>query len=814
MAEMLRETLRQLRRHPFFALAVALTLSLGIGVNAVMFGIVDRMLMRPPLHVSEPQQVKILYRHQIHQGKAVAGNELTYGNYLAQRDHSSFESIGLQLALQPLSGHGEDTRRLEARLVSASFFPTLGVQPYRGRFFTAEDDQPQSHPVAVLSHAFWMEHFGGDPEVLNRRLEVDSLEFDVVGVAPAGFTGFQLAPVDVWLPFDRAIRGLDLRTDRWLDPGAPWSWAQVVVRLKPGVSIEAAEEESTAILQRADERLSRPPDSTRRRISLQPLVPGRRVDAPAEADVAFWLTAVSFLVLLIACANVANLFLVRGLRRRREIALRLTLGMGRLRLAGHLLSESLLLALLGCAAALGLAYWGGQAVRAGLFPQVDWSTGLLNPRLTAFSLGLALLAALLASLPASFQARRRDLVEPLKSSGGTASPSRSHARSLLLVAQTALSVVLLVGAGLFLHSLQQAGSLDLGYVTEDVVLLTPDLEPGVDRYKSVSLYQEALDFLSRQPGVRSAAAAWTVPFLGGISYRVNYPDGTPLPRLPTGGPWSVGVMGDYFKTMDVEILRGRAFNEEDRSGVPPSLIVSRTMAEIVWPGQDPLGQCLIFQGTDYCSRVVGVAEDVTRRSFSEGPTLLFYINLDQIGEGYPPRTFYVRTEAPPRGPGPEDLRRRLLQMDSRFRHVEAQTFEHLTAPEKRAWRLGATLFSVFGVLALAVSGLGLYSVLAFEAARRRREMSIRSALGATLRHLAALMLSRCLRLALAGIVLGLLLSALLAPNLADLFFMTSPHQASVYGQAALVLLSVSLLACLIPTMRTARTNPATTLKVE
>ncbi|MEE8585588.1 MAG: ADOP family duplicated permease [Acidobacteriota bacterium] len=799
-------TVRRLLKRPMFLLAATTMLAFGIGANGLMFGIVDRTLLRPPMHIEKAEQVRLLYMHQRFLSGQVSDDNFSYEDYKRLRDCSAFESIASVAAQSPILGHGPEARQIQSRAVSPSFFRLLGVEPRLGRFIDEEDDRPGAPKAAVLGHGFWRGRFGASQDVLGRTLEIGDLSATVIGVAPQGFTGIDLAPVDVWLPLRSSADGLG-HAD-WMDDAGSW-WLQIVVRLKAGVSLPAANQEATSIVRQLS-RDMRPENDPEVRVSAESLIAAETPGAPPEAQVARWLSGVSLAVLLIACANVANLLLIRAVHERQETALRLSLGMSRAHLVARQLTVSLLLALLGGGAALGMVFWGGALVRSTLFPAVDWSSGILTLRLASFSLGLLLLAGLVSTIVPVWQTHRTDLAEHLRSSRTTMT-SRSRLPTSLLVGQIALSAVLLVGASLFVQSLLQVESLDLGFDADRVFVLTPRVEKGVKKADIDVLYEQALRRLESLPGVESAAGAYTVPFQGSIALPLRIPGADPRPKTSMGGrPFAVAVSGEYFRTLGIEIIRGRPLGKQDRAGSAPTAVVGQTMAGLLWPGQDPLEKCLLIRNQEQCTTVVGVAEDARRHKLVEEPTLQYYIPTHLLGRR--PRSFLVK--ASPRGPSGSALRNQLHAVDGRFRYIKVQALSEVIAPRKRTWKLGATLFSIYGAVALAMAAVGLYSSLAFEVAQKKQELGIRAAIGATPTRLIRHVLGQALRLTSIGLGLGLGLAALAAPGMQHLLFRTSPHHTGSYVTVAIFLLIVALLAGLQPSLRASRVNPNQMLRAE
>ncbi|HSR50281.1 MAG TPA: ADOP family duplicated permease [Acidobacteriota bacterium] len=801
----LTRTVRRLVRRPLFLLTATVMLAFGIGANGLMFGIVDRTLLRPPMHIENAQRVRLLYLHQRFLSGQVSDDNFSYLDYQRLQDCSAFDSIAAVATQSPILGHGPEARQIQSQAVSGSFFRLLGVEPRLGRFIDDEDDRPEAPIVAILGHGFWRDRFGASQDVLGRRLEIGDLSATVIGVAPQGFSGIDLAPVDLWLPLRSSADGLGHSV--LLDDEGSW-WLQIVVRLKTGVSLPAANQEATSIVRKLSQEM-RPDHDPEARVTSESLIAAEAPGAPPETQVARWLSGVSLAVLLIACANVANLLLIRAVQQRQEIVLQLSLGMPRAQLVARQLAVGLMLALLGSAAALAMVYWGGALVRSTLFPAVDWSNGIVTLRLAFFTLVLLLLAGLASTIIPVWQTRRADLTQHLRS-GRTTMTSRSRLLTFLLLGQIVLSVVLLVGASLFVQSLRRAESLDLGFDDERVLVLRPSVQAGVKEADIGVLYEQALGRLRALQGVESATAAYTVPFQGSIALPLRVPGADPAAHTGAGRPFAVAVTGDYFRTLGIEIIKGRPLGDRDRSGSAPAAVVGKTMAAMLWPGQDPLGKCLLIGKQEQCTTVVGVAEDARRQDLVEDGTLQYYIPTHVLGR----RPQFLLVKVSPQGASSSLLRNELHALDGRFRYVRIEALSDVVAPRKRTWRVGATLFSIYGAVALLMAAMGLYSSLAFEVAHRKQELGIRAAIGATPPRLIRHVLVRSLRLTTVGLATGLALAALTAPAMRDQLFRTSPHHAGSYLTVALLLLVVALIAGLQPSLRASRVDPNQMLRVK
>jgi predicted permease len=821
----LRLALRRIRRSPGFAAGVVLTFALGIGANATMFGIVDRLLLRPPAHVQEPGTVRRILLSRVDPNRAGPQIQevLAYPVYEDLSRARSFSAIAGYSTRDLTLGDGDAAERAKAALTTANFFPLLGTRAEIGRFYAPGEDQVGAAPVVVLSHEYWKSRFGGNRDVLGSTVDFGYGAYVVIGVAPEGFTGVDLGRVDLWLPLHAQVGKLGLSEDCVESRGC-W-WMRSIARLAPGVSPRTAEAEATTLFEQGmavvEGERSESAGAPRTKVLAAPVIAAQGPNASGESVVAKWLAGISLIVLLIACANVANLLLARSIRQRREVGVRLALGSSRGQVMAQVLTESLLLALFGGAAALALSHWGGAVVRRLLLPDIVWGAGAGDSRVLWFVLALTLLTGFIAGLIPAVQVSRPTVYEVLRHGTRNASTPLSRTRDALTVLQAALSVVLLVGAGLFVRSLRGVEAVDLGVNPDGVLMMETVWQrdtPEVDRRRYVLA---AVEKLGADPRVAAAATSATVPFysLWGADLRVGGLDS--IPRLPGGGPYINAVTADYFRVFDSRFSRGRGFTAADVKGATPVAVVNETMANTLWPGEDPLGKCL-FVGygevapvaTAPCSRVVGVVEDAHRFEIvNEQGAMQYYVHVPQLPYERSLETVMVRSRGDPIALIPT-VRRTLMSLDPRVRFVRVRPFQELIAPSLRSWRLGATMFSVFGVLALLVAGIGLYSVLAFSVAQRTFELGIRSALGATRERLVSLVLRHALRLVGLGILLGVATAFLAAPRVGTMLYGVSARDPLTFTAVVVMLAGVALAAALLPARRATRVDPSIALRSE
>ncbi|MGE0353781.1 MAG: ADOP family duplicated permease [Gemmatimonadales bacterium] len=802
--------LRGIRRSPGFALVVALTLGLGIGANATMFGIIDRLLLSPPAHVENPDQVRRLFVDRTFLERRVQSETMSYPDLLDFDSASTLADVAGYFDTWLSYGPTGEGRRIRVDVVTPSFFPLLGVRPLIGRFPTPEEDVPDGGiGVAVLGQEFWNSEFSGSSAVLGQTIRIGHGRYVVIGVAPRGFTGVSLSRVDAWLP---------LHTAAGENIGGPWEtsrgilWVQALVRARPGATRERVETELT-LLHRNGNRDRRRYDPEAR-ILAEPLRSASGPGATDETRVSAWLVGVSLIVLLIACANVANMLLVRAIRRQRELAVRLALGAGRGRIVLQLLMESVTLAVVATGAGLLIAFWGGQLIRNLLLPGVAWPAGPLGLRVVLFSFLTALAAGLGAGLVAAARASRAEITTSLKSGAREGGFQRSRLRTGLLLFQGALSMVLLVGAGLFVRSLHRVQNLDLGLDVGHLIAVSFETPEHFGASRMRQMVESSLARLTAVPGISGATATNSLPFYSSWAEELRIPGVDSIPVTSNGGPYINTGTADYFAVTGMRIIRGRAFGPADVQGSPRVAVVNRTMARLVWGETNAIGRCMKIGGdTAPCAEVVGVVADSRRQAVVEDPTLQYYVADAQRILDITPTTILVRTDADPEAMV-STIRRELGLVIPQDVYPSVRPLEALVAPQLRSWRLGASLFSLFGLLALLVAAIGTYSVLAYAVAQRRHELGVRAALGAGGRELIGLVVGYGLRITGAGLVLGALIAAVAARPLSPLLYQVSPRDPVVYAAVALVLLSAAGFASLVPAWRASRVDPATVLRSE
>ncbi len=816
-----RYALRQIRRAPLLAATVIATFALGVGANATMFGLLDRLLLRPPAYVTAPERlVRVQWEVRRPKQEPFTSASFSYPAYVAVRDHvRGFASAAMQTYPNQLSfGLGASAHAVNHILVSGNYFATLGVSTIIGRpILPADDVLPNGSPVVVIGYGLWKREFGGDPGVIGRKVNLAARQYTVIGVAPRDFLGTGTRAIDVWIPVSAA--------DGLRFAGADWStittstWMTVVARLAPGATPESTGQEVAATLRNYNETVRGKHDTTTFAIAQGSILPNKQAKLTPERRVAVLLGAVSMLVLLIACANVANLLLARALRRRREIAVRLALGVSRGRLIRQLVIEGLALAALGGIAALGVVQVGGAFMYRTLLSDSARPTSFIDARVFLFTIGAAMVVGLVTSLVPALQASRPNLSRDLKEGTRGAGLSHSRTRTTLLVIQAALSVVLLAGTGAFVLSLRKVNSVSVGVDLDKLVTGRIDLRSvGIDSVRSLAYFNDVVVAARRLPGVEQATIGEAAPF---TDWTMGIGPSTPgLDSLPDfkDGPYRHGVGDAYFRTTGTRILRGRGFEASDFTPAAEQvLVINEGAARRIWPGGEAIGKCLVLdkKKNPTCARIIGIAQD-THHSQLVGEDLPMQV-YNPVGHGVEPETraftLIVRAKTDP-ATIVEPVRRLMQTLYAGLPYANVVPMESALDNELRPWRLGSTLFGIFGAIALVLSALGLYSVVGYSVAQRTHEMGVRVALGAQVRDIIRLVLAQGVGMAALGIGLGLLLTLAGAGLVSSLLYETSARNPIVLTAVCLTLLLVAVCASLLPALRATRADPLSALRAE
>ena len=809
----LRFGARQLRRNPAFTALAGVALTLAIGLNAAIFTVFNGLLLRP-LPAPDAQHLVSLYSSI--QGEQV-GKTVSYPEYAYCRDqNTSFAAFaayaGGRVLMTGAGGPGSAAPEwLQAQLVSANFFSLFGAVPATGRVFLQEEDKtPGAHPVVMISYDLWQNHFGGDPAAVGRTLTLNSLRYSIVGVAPRGFIGADPEVPDVWIPLAMSANvqsGPPLFEDR----GA--GWLMLLARLKPGTTLDAAQAEMQVIAARF--RAADPASERKSTLLVVPasfLTPSERSDTLPFAVLLLGAVA---LVLLIACANVANLQLARGVARQKELGIRTALGGSRGRLVRQLLVESLLLSGLAGGAGLLLAWVAADLMLAFSHPagsrglsldlSPDWRVALY---LAAISLGSGVVSGLLPALRVS----RQDPLDSMREESGLASWNRgSRLRGALVVGQVALSLFLLVAAGLLTRALGKARSVELGFDSHSVAVVHPDLRVHeYDAVRTSEFDRRLTGRIAALPGVLSVALARTVPLGNDFSQTSVFSEGA----VRQANIVNFNVVTDrFFETVGIAVVRGRSFNSADISSAAHVAVVSESLARQLWPGEEALGKRLRRGRKSPLYEVVGVARDARNVYLWESSLPYLYVpmipeNLDQYSE--PAVLARTSGDAGSLAHSLPGIVRELDPAISAKANTLADNLEFWVWPSQ----LGARLAAALGLLALVLASVGITSMTAFAITQRTREIGIRMALGAAPASVISLLLRQTGRLVAIGGVIGLAAAAAASRLLVQFLYGLSAVDAVAFAGTALLLAIVSLAACYVPARRAARVDPMVALRYE
>ena len=811
----LRYALRTMRQSPGFTVVVILTLALGIDVNTAIFSFVDRLLLRPLPFPQSDRLATLYFRLPWY---PTPYSSLSYPSYVYYRDHNNvLAGLAAYADIQVNMRFGDDTETVPGEIVSANYFSVLGVAPVLGRAFLADEDAvPGRNAVVMLAAEFWRRRFGGDPAIVGRQVAINGVSFTVVGIVPADFTGLQLdrtARPILWVPtmmYPVAVpfgSEWDLR-HLWGD-----EWLSATGRLKPGATLSQAEANFAQLTDRLKPiwRAEELDEKDKLNGLLLPANESRFPPASRGTVTRFlaMLMAVVALVLLIACSNVASLMLARAVKRQREIGMRLALGAGRARLARQLLTEGLLLAFAGGAAGLTVALLTARSL-AGFQPfglQLLLGTGI-DSRVLAFAFGLSVLTGVVFGLIPLRQVSHIELARALKAEGLRRGPRSFGARNLLVVAQVALSLVLLAGAGLFVRTLRNAQAADVTRNPENVLLLKLDLTARrYDTARGQRFYSALLDRLHALPGVRSAAYVLVVPFGG-------WRGGTDIVPHPGDKPVQVdfnAVSAEYFQTVGIPLVRGRAFEARDREGAAGAAVVNEQLARRFWPGEDPIGKQIQLVQPTRLAEIVGVVRDGRFRGYRADVNPCFYVPLAQ--RYYYAMNLEVRTAVNP-GRLVAAVRHEIQSLDRDLIVPEVQTLRSFRDAGLGQERLSAALLSGLGILATLIAAIGIYGVLAFAVAERTREIGIRMALGAASRQVMRSVLTDALALIGSGVAIGLVAALALVRFISSLLYGVASTDPAVYAGTAAILIAVGALASYPPARRASRVDPMVALRCD
>jgi predicted permease len=814
-----RYAIRGLARQRGFALVVLASLSLGIGLNSAMFSVVNAVLLRP-LPVRDPAQLARIYTTSDIPESTFSVPDLRD----LQRHAPAFSGIaGHSLMFANVSRDGA-SQLLLGEVVTANYFDVLGVRPTLGRGFdTSEDRVEGGNRVAVIADSLWRRQFAAEASILGRLLRIRGVDYTIVGVMPESFTGMTPGLMaELWVPASMVadVEPVGMNdvvpsptgTTRFTRRGSRWLF--VTGRLTSAATLAQARGNVETVMNELQREY---PDTNRNRrgivtpardVRIHPLVDGALLPGAAAIMVAV------ALVLLVACANIANMLLARGSSRAREMAIRLAIGAGRGRLVRQLLAESLVLAALGGVAGLLLAAWSLRLVSQIQLPvpipiAFDLS---LDVRVFAFTTVIAVLTGLVFGLAPALQTTRPELIPSLKNEPPTSGTGRRYGlRDLLVVAQVTVSVILLVSAALLTRSALAAARVNVGFEPQGLAVATVDL--AMHRYtndRGKAFYRDALERVRHVPGVTGAALVERLPFSPNIHTRSVFVDGRSYTPDATGEVVDVTTVTDgYFRTLGVQIMRGRDFDARDTPESPGVIIVNQAMAQRYWPGQDPIGRRIRVREERGGFEIVGVVGDHKVRTIGEGPTPLIAFARSQAFA--PSATLLARTS----GSASllvQQIRREMLALEPQLVFIENQTMEAEIGATLFPVRAAAALGTGFGMLALLLAGVGLYGVTAFWVSRRTREIGIRMALGASPTAVVALVLGQAMTRLLVGLLAGTLLAVAASRALGGLLYGAGAADPISYTAAMLLIVCVSILANVVPARRAARVDPMIALR--
>ena len=793
---------RMLWKNAGFTAVAALVLALGIGANTSLFSVVNAVLLRP---LPFPDAERIVWFDGINQARGITTSNLSPPDYKDwEQQAGAFERTAAYVTGSAnLSAEGGEPERVQRVSVTAGFFPVLGVGPALGRALSPEDEAPGAEDVVVISHALWRGRFGADPNVSGRRINVNGKPHTVVGVMPPSFDYPRQS--QMWTPF-KPERSAERRDNRFVF---------VLARLRPGATVEEAQAQIDTI----SGRLGQQYPETNAGWSARLTRLHERTVRDVRASLLLLLGAVGF-VLLIACANVANLLLARAAARRREIALRTALGAGRLRVVRQLLTESLMLAALGGAAGLALSLFLTRllvAISPANLPRLndvgmDW-------RVLGFTVGLVCVVGLLFGLAPALQASRADLSESLKegSRGSSEGRGRNRVRSALVVSEVALSLLLLVGAGLLVRSFLLLGDVNPGFDPANVLTMRLSLpsatypEPG----RRVEFFRELTRRVEALPGVEAAGAAISLP-LGGTTLSVGrgfVREGNPLAAEHAFDAGYVVVTPGYLRAMRIPLKSGREFTDRDAADAPPVAVINESLARRMFPGEDPVGKRLTaWRDEKFAREVVGVAADVKMGQMESEDAPQVYVPLAQNAT-WGSLSLAVRTTVEPESLAGA-VRGAVLALDKNQPVYDVRTMDDVRSASVAGRRMVVILFGVFAVLALLLAAIGIYGVLSYAVAQRTHEIGIRVALGARRMDVLRLVVGQGMRLVMLGVGLGVAGAFAVTRLLESLLFGVSATDPATFAGVAAILSAVALLACYIPARRATRVDPMVALRYE
>jgi putative ABC transport system permease protein len=800
----LRYAARLQRKNPGFTVVAVIALALGIGANTALFSVVNTVLLRP-LPYKDPERLVMVWEDASRQG--YPRDTPAAANFVDWRDQNQvFEGMAAMYDTSfNLTGTG-DPERLEGRSVSASLFPLLGVEPQIGRVFTAAEDQPGAQRVVLLSYALWQQRFGGDPGIVGRSLTLNGEGYVVVGVMPARFQ-FPSSDDQAWVPIAFTQEEAANRGRHYL---------QVVARLKPGVSLGQAQSEMNTIGSRLQQQY--PQFNTDVGVAVQPL--HEHLVGDIKPALLILLGAVG-LVLLIACANVANLLLARAAARQKEIAVRVALGARRWRLIRQFLTESLLLSTLGGLVGLVIAYGGLIVLKAFIPENISQAREIsMDLKVLGFTFLVSVTTGLIFGLAPAIQAARFNQIETLKEGGRDAATGGSgkRLRSVLVTAEVAISLVLLIGAGLLINSFLRLRNVDPGFRADN--LLTMKIVLPESKYEEMerrsAFYTDLIQRVQSLAGVRSAAVTTNLPlYRHGNSIGIGI-EGQPAP--PPGQERIIVtriVSPGYFNTMGIPLVRGRQLSEQDTDTTPNVVVISETMARRYWPGEEAIGKRIavgrIRKPEDWI-QVIGVVKDVRQFELTAESKPQMYLTYRQAGF-FDAQDLVVKTDVDPASLA-ATVRKAVWEIDKDQPVSNIRTMEEILADSIARQRFSMLLLAIFAAVALVLAGVGIYGVMSYSVAQRTHEIGIRMALGAQTGAMLKLAVGYGMKLVLAGLVIGLIAAFALTRVMATLLFGVTATDPATFTLISLLLIAVAALASYVPARRATKVNPIIALRYE
>jgi putative ABC transport system permease protein len=824
-----RYTWRQLTKSPAFTFAVILSLALGIGANTAIFSVINAVMLRS-LPVQDPHQLVVIKPNQGDDDtvtnpiwEEVRANQKAFSGVLAYSEHPVSDRFDLS--------SGGESHFAQGMWVSGDFFHVLGVPAIQGRVLTTEDDQHgggKFGPVAVISYSFWKRNFPDDPNVIGKTISLNRHQFEIVGVTPSWFSGLEVDHAfDVAIPIGCAP--ILFPNDRRTLDSREWWWLRMVGRLAPGVTLQQADAQMKAIapeIYRDTVASNWPKEAQqeflRNSFNSRPIATGFADTATQYRTALFTLMGIAGLVLLIACVNIANLLLARAMARRREFSVRIAIGASRWRVIRQLMTESIFLSVAGAAGGIVFAMWGSKLLVHLLSTrnqplEINLS---LDPNLLLFTILVSILTALLFGLAPALSGTRIEPTQMLKDNA--AGPLTSHRRlnwsKILVGGQVALSLTLLVGAALFISTMRNLLTTDIGFNRHNVLTITANVQQAaIPRARRVQAYQEILDRIRALPNVVSASSSFTIPISGMGWNGFTFPEGfTPKSKWDTLALFN-RVSPDYFKTMQTSLIAGRDFNEQDNASAPKVMIIGESAARSFFGSQNPIGKTISLNkrgspGEKESYEVIGVVKDTKYFSVGEEPGKTIYLASGQDIDAGTDIRYEVRFSGPMEAVLPsirETIAAQNRDTSLEFRSLDGLVNESLAQP-----RVVALLSLGFGLLALLLAAIGLYGITAYAVTKRRAEIGIRMALGAPQKKMIWLMLRDVLLLLVIGMSVGLGIALAMGRFIKSLLYGVHANNPTQLAMAAMILVAATMIAAYIPARRAAKVDPMVALRYE